>query len=98
MRSQALNQLLHGTPDLREEIETTTQSNSFTGKLPPYFVNAIIDEVTGEVNIPAIVDCDTGMINAVIDPLTGEQIYFRHLISDEATQETWDTAMCSEVK
>ena len=47
----------------------------------------IIDGATGEVNIPAIVDCDTGMINAVIDPVTGEQKSFPHLISDNTTQK-----------
>ena len=52
-----------------------------------YFVNVIIDEETGEVNMPAIVDYDTGEINAVIDPVTGEQKFFRHLISDEKTQK-----------
>ena len=41
-----------------------------------YFVNAIIDESTREVNFPPIVDCDTGMINAVIGPVTGEQKSF----------------------
>ena len=50
-----------------------------------YFVNAIIDESTREVNIPAIVDCNTGMFNAVIDPVIGEQKTFRHLISNDKT-------------
>lgn len=81
-----------------KEIKTTTQSNSSESKLPPYFVNAIIDEATEEVNILAIDNCDTGMINAVINPMTGEKKEFSYLISDEATRETWDTAMCSEVE
>ena len=63
-----------------------------------YFVNAIIDESTREVNIPAIVDCDTKMINAVIDPVTGEQTLFWYLISDDGTQKNWNPAMCSEVE
>ena len=87
MRGRALNQLLHGTPDVSKQIKAKTQSSTTSAKqikattkssttgveLPMYFVNAIIDEATGEVNIPSIVDCDTGMINAVIDPVTGEQ-------------------------
>ena len=63
-----------------------------------YFANAIIDESTVEVNILAIVNCDTGMINAVIDLVTGEQKTFRHLILDEATRRNWDPTMCSEVE
>ena len=95
MQGRALNQLLHGTLSVSETIKAKTKSNTTntkqptaTGaKLPMYFVNAIIDEATGEVNMPAIVDCDTREINAVIDPVTGEQKSFRHLISDEKTQK-----------
>ena len=38
------------------------------------------------------------MINAVFDPVTGEQKLFRHLISDDETRKVWDPAMCSEVE
>ena len=95
MRGRALNQLLHGTLSVSKKIKATTKSTTTGTKqpkatgaeLPMYFVNAVIDEATGEVNIPAIVDCDTGMINAVIDPVTGEQKFIRHLISDNTTQK-----------
>ena len=87
VRSWALNQLLHGTPDVSEQIKAKTQSSTMGAKLHMYFVNTIIDESTGEVNIPTIVNCDTGMINVVIDPVTSEQKSFRHLISDDETQK-----------
>ena len=61
---------------MSKQIKAKTQSSTTGAELPMYFVNAIIDESTGEVNIPAIVDCDTGMINAVIDSVTGEQKLF----------------------
>ena len=105
MRGRALNQLLHGTPSVSKQIKADTkprttsaaQPETTGAKLPMYFVNAIINEETGEVNMPAIVDCDTGEINAVIDPITGEQKSFCHLISDKKTQKNWNPAMSAEV-
>ena len=81
-----------------KQIKTKAQSSTTGAQLLMYFVNAIIDESTGEVNILAIVNCDTGMINAVIDLVTGEQKLFQHLISDDETRKVWDPAMCSEVE
>ena len=49
----------------------------------------------GEVNIPTIINCDTEMINAVIDPVTGEQKESLQL--DEVTREIWDPAICLEI-
>ena len=60
-------------------------------------MNAILDEATGEVNIPAIIDTETNQINTIIDPVTGEQKEFRHLMKDKSTKVIWDPAMSTEV-
>ena len=60
-------------------------------------MNAILDKTTGEVNIPAIVDTKTNQINTIIDPVTGEQKEFCHLMKDQSTKIVWDPAMSTEV-
>ena len=49
---------------------------------PPHLINAIIDDETGEVHLPAIVDEDTVEINGIINPVTGQKREYRHLIKD----------------
>ena len=70
-RARALNALLFG--DSNPFKMSSPQEQTRVHKLPPYYVNAILDKTTGEVNIPAIVDTKTNQINTIIDPVTGEQ-------------------------
>ena len=101
-RARALNTLLWGesNPMWRDTVPSKllhTQKQTGVHELPPYYVNAILNEETGEVNIPAIVDAETNQINTIIDPVTGEQKEFRHLIKDDSTKVVWDPAMSTEV-
>lgn len=68
--------------------------------LPPYFVNAIMDHDTGELNplaYAALHGCIKNSINAVIDSKTGKKKEYRHLISDDETKDLWGNAMHNEL-
>ena len=83
-RARALNALLFG--DSNPFKMPSPQEQTRVHELPPYYVNAILDETTGEVNIPVIVDTKTNQINTIIDPVTGEQKEFHHLMKNQSTK------------
>ena len=73
------------------------------GDMPPFLINAIIDDEEGEVDLEALIhgiqtlEHEINEINAVICPKTGKQLEFRHLIADPVTRKVWDPAMSVEV-
>ena len=81
-RARALTMLLYGKP---------APPTPPPGELPAYFLNAIINEETGEVRADAL------QLNAVIDPTTGEKREYRHLTTDPITRKNWDPAMIAEL-
>ena len=57
--------------------------------IPPFLLNAIIDENTGEVDIKALIhgiEVLENKVNAITCPQTGKQLEYRHLIQDPATK------------
>ena len=75
--------------------ETQTNEN-----IPPFLINAIIDDATGEVDIKSLVngiEVIENKINAITCPTTGKQLDYRHLIQDPATKTVWNPAMYTEV-
>ena len=65
--------------------------------LPPWFVNAAVDEKTDKMLIPAMLRADN-TTQAVIDPVTGEKKEHRHLLKDPATKMVWEPAMSRELE
>ena len=75
--------------------ETLTNEN-----IPPFLLNAIIDDNTGEVDIKALIhgiEVLENKVNALTSPKTGKQLKYRHIIQDPATKAVWNTAMATEV-
>ena len=66
-RTQACNALMHGHPN---GYQSPIVESMDAQELPPWYINVVIDESTGEAHIPAIVDELMGEINAVFDPVT----------------------------
>ena len=67
---------------------------------PPFLINAIIDDDTGEVDVKALVhglEVLENKINTITCPTTGKQLEYRHLIQDLATKAVWNPAMSTEV-
>ena len=57
--------------------------------IPPFLLNAIIDDSTGEVDIKALIhgiEVLENKVNAITCPQTGKQLEYRHLIQDPATK------------
>ena len=80
-RARALNALLFS--DSNPFKLPSPQEQTRVHELPPYYVNAILDETKGEVNIPAIIDTETNQINTIIDLFKGEQKEFCHLMKEK---------------
>ena len=57
--------------------------------IPPFFLNAIIDDNTVEVDIKALIhgiEVLENKVNAITCPKTGKHLEYRHLIKDPATK------------
>ena len=68
--------------------------------IPPFLLNAIIDDNTGEVNIKALIhgiEVLENKVNSITCPKTGKQLEYRNLIQDPATKSVWNPAMATEV-
>ena len=59
--------------------------------LPAYFLNAIINDKTGEVHVDAL------QHNTITSPTTVDKREYRHLITDPFTHKIWDPAMTAEL-
>ena len=67
---------------------------------PPFLLNAIIKDDTGEEDIKSLVygiEVLENKINAITLPKTGKQLEYWHLIQDPATKSVWNPAMSTEV-
>ena len=61
--------------------------------IPPFLLNSIIDDNTGEVDIKALIhgiEVLENKVNAIKCPKTGKQLEYRHLIQDPATKAVWN--------
>ena len=68
--------------------------------IPPFLLNAIIYDKTGEVDIRALIhgiEVLETKVNAITCPKTGKELKYRHLIQDPATKAVWNPAMATEV-
>ena len=68
--------------------------------IPPFLINAIIDDEDGEIDLQVLihgVEILENQVNAVTCPKTGKQLEFRHLITDPDTKKVWDPAMSMEI-
>ena len=68
--------------------------------IPPFLLNAIIDDNTGEVEIKALIhgiELLENKVNAITCPRTGKQLEYRHLIQDPKTKAVWNPAIATEV-
>ena len=68
--------------------------------IPPFLINAIIDDNKGEVDITSLVhgiEVLENKINAITCPTTGNQLQYRNLIQVQATKSVWNPAMATEV-
>ena len=68
--------------------------------IPPFLLNAIIDDNTGEVDIKALIhgiEVLETKVNASTCPKTGKQLEYRHLIQYPSTKAVWNPAMATEV-
>ena len=68
--------------------------------IPPFLLNAIIDDNTGDVDIKALIhgiEVLENKVNAIICPTTGNQLEYRHLIQDPATKAVCNPEMAKEV-
>ena len=67
---------------------------------PPFLLNEIVDDDTGEMDIKALIhgiEVLENKINAITCPTTGNQLEYRHLIQDLATKAVWNQEMSTEV-
>ena len=68
--------------------------------IPPFLLNTIIYDNTGEVDITSLIhgiEVLENKVNAITSPKTGKQLDYRHLIQDPATKAEWNPAMATEV-
>ena len=68
--------------------------------VPPFLLNAIIDDSTGEVDIKALIhgiEVSENKINAITYPTRGKQLEYRHLIQYPETKAVWNPEMSTEV-
>ena len=82
------------------ETRTQLDEPQTNENIPPFLLNAIIDDHTGEVDIKALVhviEVLENKTNAITCPTTGNQLEYRHLIQDPATKAVWNPAMSTEV-
>ena len=69
----------------KQIIEKRTQMDEplTNGNIPPFLLNAIIDDNTGEVCIKALIhgiEVLESKVNVITCPNTGKQLEYRHLI------------------
>ena len=75
--------------------ETQTNDN-----IPPFLLNSIIDDNTGEVDVKALVhgiEVSENKINAITCLTTGKQLEYRHLVQDLTTKSVWNPSMSTKV-
>ena len=68
--------------------------------IPPFLLNAIIDDNTVEVDIKALIhgiELLENKLNAIKCPKTGKQLDYLHLIQDPETKAVWNPAIATEV-
>ena len=68
--------------------------------IPPFLLNAIIDDNIGEVDIKALIhgtEVLENKINAITCLTTGKKLEYRHLIKEPATKAVWNPEMATEV-
>ena len=73
-----------------EESPETTMAHT---DMPPFLINAIIDDEDGEIDLQEFihgVETLENQVNTVTCPKTGKQLEFRHLIADPVTKKVWD--------
>ena len=92
-----------------KQIETQTNANKPNiphdepenmSTIPPFLLNAVIDDEAGKVDIMALVhgiEVLEKQVNAITCPKTGKQLEYRHLIQDPNTKKVWNPAMSTEV-
>ena len=73
----------------KQRIEKITQIDEpmTNENIPPFLLNAIIYDNTGEVDIKALIhgiEVLETKVNAITCPKTGKQLEYRHLIQDPA--------------
>ena len=88
--------------EMKQIIEKRTQMyEPLTNEnIPPFLLNAIIDDNTGEVDIKALIhgiEVLETKVNAITCPKTGKQLDYRHLIQDPTTKAVWNPEMATEV-
>ena len=57
--------------------------------IPPFLLNAIIDDNTGEVDIKALIygrEVLENKVNKITRPTTGKQLEYRNIFQDPATK------------
>ena len=67
---------------------------------PPFLLNEITDDNTGEVDIKALIhgiEVLENKINAITCLTTGKKLEYRHLIKEPATKAVWNPEMSTEV-
>ena len=68
--------------------------------IPPFLLNAIIDDNTGEVDIKALIhgiEMLENKVNSITCPTTGKHLEYRHRVQDPETKAVWSPAMSKEV-
>ena len=68
--------------------------------IPPFLLNAIIDDDAGEVDIKALVhgiEVLENKINAITCPTTGNQLEYWHLIQYPEAKAIWNPGMSTVV-
>ena len=87
-------------PSTTKETRPQSDEPKTNENIPPFLLNAIIDDDTGEVDIKALVhgiEVLENKINAITCPKTEKQLEYRHLIQDPSTKAAWNPAMSTEV-
>ena len=69
-RARECNALFHGHPN---GYQSPAVASIDAQELTPWYINAVVDNSTDDVHIPAIMNEVTGGINAVIDHVTKEE-------------------------
>ena len=67
---------------------------------PPFLLNVIIYDNTGEVDIKALIhgiELLENKVNAITSPTTGKKLEYRNLIQDPATKAVWNPELDTEV-
>ena len=68
--------------------------------IPPFLLNSIIDDNTGEVDKKSLIhgiEVLETKVNEITCPKTGKKLEYRHIIQDTTTKAVWNPAMATEV-